>query len=349
VFSATYNILPVESSGTIYIRADGSVDPPTAPILSIDNVTYTLTNNVYGSLIVQRDNIVIDGDSYTLQGTGAEDSRGIDLSGRTNVTVKNTQIKNFVYGIWLSSSSGNSISWNNITANYGTGIGLDYSFGNSLNWNNITANNPDGISLYCSSNNSISGNTLTDNGLYVYDSYQNSVVNNTVNGKPLVYLEGVPNYTVADAGQVVLVTCENIRVEGLNLSRTNTGLELWETSNSTISGNNITANNYDGIDLVSSSNNTIFHNNFVNNKIQVYSSGSVNTWDDGYPSGGNYWSDYHGTDWFHGPSQNVFGSDGIGDTPYVIDAQNQDNYPFMSPERSITMGSSAGGGKYSVR
>jgi parallel beta-helix repeat protein len=326
VFSATSNILPVESSGTIYIRADGSVDPPTAPILSIDNVTYTLTNNVYGSLIVQRDNIVIDGDSYTLQGTGAGDSRGIDLSGRTNVTVKNTQIKNFDYGIWLSSSSGNSIS------------------GNS-----ITANSAYGIYLYCSSNNSISGNTLTDDGLYVYDSYQNSVVNNTVNGKPLVYLEGVPNYTVADAGQVVLVTCENIRVEGLNLSRTNTGLELWETSNSTISGNNITANNYDGIDLVSSSNNTIFHNNFVNNKIQVYSSGSVNTWDDGYPSGGNYWSDYHGTDWFHGPSQNVFGSDGIGDTPYVIDAQNQDNYPFMSPERSITMGSSAGGGKYSVR
>jgi hypothetical protein len=32
----------VEASGTIYIRADGSIDPPTAPISTVDNVTYTI-------------------------------------------------------------------------------------------------------------------------------------------------------------------------------------------------------------------------------------------------------------------------------------------------------------------
>jgi hypothetical protein len=51
--------------------------------------------------------------------------------------------------------------------------------------------------------------------------------------------------------------------------------------------------------------------------------------DNGYPSGGNYWSDYNGTDMYHGPYQNQTGSDGIGDTPYVIDANNTDNYPLM--------------------
>jgi len=44
--------------------------------------------------------------------------------------------------------------------------------------------------------------------------------------------------------------------------------------------------------------------------------------DYGYPSGGNYWSDYNGTDANH---------DGIGDTPYVIDTKNADNYPLMTP------------------
>jgi hypothetical protein len=52
-------------------------------------------------------------------------------------------------------------------------------------------------------------------------------------------------------------------------------------------------------------------------------------WDNGYPDGGNYWSDYTGTDVYSGAGQNMPGSDGIGDTPYVIDAHNRDNYPLM--------------------
>jgi hypothetical protein len=57
----------------------------------------------------------------------------------------------------------------------------------------------------------------------------------------------------------------------------------------------------------------------------------MNVWDDGYPSGGNYWSDYTSTDLYSGPYQNETGRDGIGDIPYVIDTDNQDNYPLMPP------------------
>ena len=44
--------------------------------------------------------------------------------------------------------------------------------------------------------------------------------------------------------------------------------------------------------------------------------------DNGYPSGGNYWNDYNGTD---------NNGDGIGETPYIINEDNQDNYPLMNP------------------
>lgn len=70
--------------------------------------------------MVKRDNIVIDGAGYTLQGTKAYPYKGVDLNGRSNVTTKNTTITTFWYGIQLGYSS------NNITAN-SYGIRLWYS------------------------------------------------------------------------------------------------------------------------------------------------------------------------------------------------------------------------------
>lgn len=94
-----------------------------------------------------------------------------------------------------------------------------------------------------------------------------------------------------------------------------------------------------GVSLENSSNNRVYHNNFINNTKQVHDVSwdfpwippSINIWDDGYPSGGNYWSDYTGVDEKSGPNQDQPGSDGIGDTPYVIDVNNRDGYPLMSP------------------
>jgi len=53
----------------------------------------------------------------------------------------------------------------------------------------------------------------------------------------------------------------------------------------------------------------------------------VNSWDDGYPSGGNYWINYTAADQCSGPSQDVCtGPDGIADRPYHF--QNAtDKYP----------------------
>jgi len=347
MLALAFNIQPVKAGGTIYIRADGSVEPDTAPISSVDNITYIFTDNIYDEIVVERDNIVVDGAGYTVQGTGVEYSKGIYLSGRSNVTIKNMKIKAFYHGIKISYSSNIVISGNNITSNNRDGIDLSYSSNNAISGNNI-ANNRDGILLAAySSNNLVVENTFVNDGLFVGPTYGNFAVfavveGNLVNGKPLVYLEGVSDYAVGEAGQVILVNCTAVTVENLNLSNTTVGVQLWETNNTKISSNNITSNNRDGIWLYSSSNNAIsgnniksnnecgillwdssnnaiFHNNFVNNWAQVHTFKSVNVWDDDYPSGGNYWSDHVCT-----------GNPSDGSQPYII-LDDVDHYPFQDP------------------
>ena len=82
----------------------------------------------------------------------------------------------------------------------------------------------------------------------------------------------------------------------------------------------------------------VFWNDFIDNTIQAQDN-TGNTWDMGYMNGGNYWSDYAGVDVFHGPLQNIPGSDGYGDTPYVF-ATAQDNYPIME-EFTTMLGSTS--------
>ena len=67
VITAPFYIQPIEASGTIYIRADGSIEPITAYITSTDNFTYTFTGNNYDSLEIERDNIIVDGAGFTRQ------------------------------------------------------------------------------------------------------------------------------------------------------------------------------------------------------------------------------------------------------------------------------------------
>jgi hypothetical protein len=107
------NIHPVRawSGGTVYIMADGSVYPPDAPISTVDYIAYILTgdiNSYADGIVVERDNIIINGAGYTLQGPGYR--KGIDLSGRTNVTVQNIQINSFYSGVWLYGSSKTALS-----------------------------------------------------------------------------------------------------------------------------------------------------------------------------------------------------------------------------------------------
>ena len=315
----------VEASGTIYIRANGIVEG-TDKISNVNNVTYTFTDNINDSIIVERNNTVIDGANHTLQGAGSW--AGIGLTGRSNVTIKSVVIKGFRYGIDIDSSSDISVCGNNVTNNIKDGIILDGSSHNRIFGNNVTNNDEDGITLgYSSDYNDVFGNSIIGNdfdGIVVhYSSNYNSLFGSNVidNGE-----DGIDFYESSHNNVYENIITENW-VNGIDLDYSN---------NNSIFGNDITENNYYSISLKFSSENRIYHNNFINDTMHLPDH-YTNTWDDGYPSGGNYWSDYNGIDVKSGSYQNETGSDGVGDTPYIIDANNTDHYPLMGMFQSYNV------------
>jgi len=228
----------------------------------------------------------------------ADKGKGPVLVYTNNSRIANNNITNSGFGIYLRRSSNNTVVNNNIT-NSDLGIYFSYSSSNTITDNNITNSSLTGIfSRDYSSSNTITNNNITNNdfGIYLFYSSSNTVTNNEI-------------------------------------TNSSQGIRFYYSSSNTIVNNNITASNQYGIYTRSHSNSNRFHhNNLVGNVNQVYvESGCSNTWDDGYPSGGNYWSDYLGVDEKHGSGQDQPGSDGLGDTPYIIDGNNTDNYPLMEP------------------
>jgi parallel beta-helix repeat protein len=162
-----------DTTQTIYIRTDGSAEPASAPILSVDNVTYVFTENIKESTVIERDNIILNGKGYTLQGT--TNGTGIALTSRNNITVKNIKIENFSYGIHLQASSNITIFNNTIKNNVWDGIYAVFTDISIIYGNNIVVNKRYGIEFSSSGNNKIFHNNSSNNTkqVHLYESFNN--------------------------------------------------------------------------------------------------------------------------------------------------------------------------------
>jgi len=274
-----------------------------------NNITlsgFTIQNGVLGIWFMRsNDNIITDNKVFSNKQVG------IYSWWSSNNVLSGNVASNNQYGIYFSWSRNNAFT-GNVATNNEYGIYLDGSGYNTLTGNNVSSNDNSGILLYHSDNNVLFGNVASNNeyGIYLSDSYNNVLFGNVAsNNEYGIYLSD--SYNNVLFGNVA--------------SNNEYGIYFYYSRNNILSG--ITAaNNYYGVWLSSSSNNIIYHNNFIKNTIHARNIDSANFWDKG--AEGNYWSGYGGDDanW-----------DGIGDTPYPIYENNQDNYPLMATFSQFTI------------
>ncbi|UCE38590.1 MAG: right-handed parallel beta-helix repeat-containing protein [Thermoplasmata archaeon] len=263
----------------------------------------------------------------------------LTISSSYNV-IENNYLSNNMDGIWVSSSSYNTVVANNVSSNLGKGIEVD-GLSNKIMNNDVYLN---GLGIKISSFPSASDFNYIAHNNISFHSGRGIVLDSSTTNSTILNNHLTNNYRgVSISSSSDNVICNN------NISSSDySGVLLSSSVNNRIIGNTIFNNQGEGIYIdSSSSSNIIYHNNFIDNVDQADDFGPDNVWDNGYPSGGNYWSNFDepgegAYDGYKGPNQDEFiaEGDGIvdqgppvgGKNPYFIDfVDSQDYYPLIEP------------------
>lgn len=236
---------------------------------------YTFTENIYEPIVVTADNILIDGNGYTLQGPGNRTGTGFYLIDRSNVTIMNVTVKGWYFGFYLENCLdcnilGNNVtnndyrgfhlynsSYNNLTSNIANSCYIDgfYLFNSSYNifTNNSAINNVNGFEMeYYSTNNIFIGNSVTNNGNGFHLSFgtENCIIKDN-------------NATDNNFGFSLFASSYNNLTRNSAIRNHHYGFVLWYCTYNNISGNTIICKQGTDFYVDTNSSNNIIANNTI--------------------------------------------------------------------------------------
>lgn len=223
VFKGTYNenvdiakpiTLEGEDREETIIDGGGSGDVVHVSVNLVNVTGFTIKNS--GNLGYPTNTVITNVDA------------GIELDNVKFSKISNNIFKDNRYGIYLNSSSNNSIEMNNVSDCKHTGIFLHKSSSNNLiNYNNVTNNDYDGISIYYGSDYNI--------------LYKNNINNNRLRGITTFY-------------------SDKIYIRFNNIFNNYYGMGIDNSENNYVTDNNISYNDIFGISIYHSKSITLEDN-----------------------------------------------------------------------------------------
>lgn len=212
--------------------------------------------------------------------TNAE-SYGILFYDVSNGVISNNIITNCDTGIKLIGSENITIGGNNLEDNEEYGI-VEEDSRNSIIGHNYVSNSLEfGIKITNSPNNVVMQNELHYCSFYfgstdISNNFQSDVFDNSVNGKPLVFLQNITGWSITNpAGQVVVLNCTFVSISNLNISECSNAILVADSDQISIYNNELSNNIGISLILRDSNNCTVYKNNFTNNSdnaIDLYKS-----------------------------------------------------------------------------
>ncbi len=251
--------------------------------------------------------------------------------------MENNIIYNNEHGIYIKDSPYNKIDNNHLWKNdYGIYI---WNSSDIYVLKNILFRNVHGVYLRNSLYNRVKDNSVTmnDHGIHMSYARNNEIVDNIVYRNEI----GLFSDMYSDSN-IIAKNHAYLNIFGLKLSLSNNniiaenivennfedGMQFNRSNSNSVVMNTIYNNERHGLVLKSSYENRVYHNNFVDNAYQAKCSGE-NLWDNGYPFGGNYWSDLTSV------NEDKTSDKKISDVPYIGEGFS-DRYPFISPVQNTS-------------
>ncbi|HEV2519396.1 MAG TPA: right-handed parallel beta-helix repeat-containing protein [Thermoplasmata archaeon] len=319
-YSSNLSITSNQMSYAVSTAGDGIYTYEDGQLLIASN---NASHDEYGWFDDESFGVVVTGNDFS-HANGSGDAIYAEYDG--GLTISNVQGSYCYYGLYLYYASGvtvrnsnfdhtaseavyayesTSIALTNIGANASADYAVDLEYSTDLALSNVWAA------------------VATSYTVYLYEDQGVTIAGvDAAQGNYGLYAWYVTSLTVVSS----------------NFSQDHYGMYLYYSSGLTISDNSFWLDNY-SFDYESNNAGVVYHNNFINDRAWIVSSPPTTSfaWANGYPQGGNYWSNYTGLDTKSGPGQNLPGADRIGDTPYALNPVTADPYPLMGAWVSHTL------------